>query len=127
MESLIKLGGRDFYIPVTSLQRNAAVLDGKNAGRMIDGGMKRDIIGTFYNYDLSFNMSHLSAAEYDEFYEIVTAPVDYQTVVLPYGQGNIRFDAYIANAKDELIKASGGHREWSNLSLTFTAMKPQRI
>ena len=126
MHSIIKLGGRDFFIPAVSLQRSASVLDGPNAGRLSDGGMQRDIIGTFYNYQASFDMTNLSEKEYDEFYEIITAPVDSHAIVLPYGQTDIQFQAYISNANDELLKYVGSTSRWGKLNVTFTAMKPQR-
>ena len=39
-------------IHVLSIKRSFAILDGDNAGRTMDGAMRRDIIGTYYNYSL---------------------------------------------------------------------------
>lgn len=39
-------------VPAGGLTRSFQVLDGKNAGRLLSGTMERDIIGTFYNYQL---------------------------------------------------------------------------
>ena len=42
----------DVRVPAGGLKRSFQVLDGENAGRTLSGRMVRDIIGTFYNYEL---------------------------------------------------------------------------
>ena len=61
---------------VMKLTRNFSVLDGPNAGRMMDGSMTRDIIGTFYNYSVEIDPDAASRSDYDSFYEAISAPVD---------------------------------------------------
>ena len=39
-------------VPVGGLKRSFKILDGRNAGRVLSGDMERDVIGTFYNYEL---------------------------------------------------------------------------
>lgn len=122
----LEIDGHSYNVAVTGIKRKAAVLDGKNAGRVLSGRMVRDIIGTYYNYDVSFGTSLLSPTDYDALYELLTAPVDYHTIIIPYGQESLTFQAYVANASDTLRRMTENYNHWGDLTITFTAMEPQR-
>ena len=111
---------------VTKLTRNFSVLDGPNAGRVITGAMERDIIGTFYNYSVEIDPDAASRSDYDSFYEAISAPVDSHTLVVPYAQSTLTFQAYVTNGKDELTAMEPSANRWENLSFNFIAMAPQR-
>lgn len=113
-------------VNVISLERTFAVMDGDNAGRTMDGAMQRDIIGTYYNYNMELTSDYSDLAEYDKLYEVLSAPVDSHTIVVPYGQGTLVFTAYVANGNDNLIHKRPNFNKWDNLSINFVAMKPQR-
>lgn len=113
-------------VNVLSLERTFAVMDGDNAGRTMDGAMQRDIVGTYYNYNMELTSDYSDLSEYDALYEVLPAPVDSHTVVVPYGQGTLAFEAYVANGNDELLHKRDTFNKWQNLSVNFVAMKPQR-
>lgn len=113
-------------VNVASLKRTFAVLDGDNAGRTMDGAMQRDIIGTYYNYSLELDSDYSSPEEYDALYEVLSAPVNKHTLVVPYAQGTMTFEAYVANGEDELFHMYRDLNKWDNLSINFVAMAPQR-
>lgn len=113
-------------VNVISLKRNFAVLDGPNAGRVMDGTMKRDIIGTYYNYSMEVTSDYSDLAEYDSLYEVISSPADSHEIVVPYGQGTMTFTAYVANGDDELLHKRENFNKWNNLTFNFVAMKPQR-
>ena len=52
--------------------------------------------------------------------------MDYHTVILPYGQSTLTFQAYVTNLDDELVLIQEGRNLWGNLSFTFVAMQPER-
>lgn len=112
-------------VHIVSLKRSFQVLDGENAGRVMTGEMDRDIIGTYYNYACEIDASGADRAEYDRFYEEISAPVDSHEITVPYGQGTMTFKAYVASGDDSLI-AIYDDNEWSALSFNFIAMAPQR-
>jgi len=109
---------------VESLKRKFSVLDGSNAGRVKTGAMVRDIIGTYYNYTLELDTSEASTAEYDALYEVLSAPQDYHTLVVPYAQSTVTFKAYVTGGEDNLIRMAPN--KWSGLSIDFIAMEPRR-
>ena len=113
-------------VNVISLERTFAVMDGENAGRTMDGAMRRDIIGTYYNYNMELTSDYSDLSEYDKLYEVLSAPVDSHTIVVPYGQGTLALEAYVANGDDELLHKRDTFNKWQNLSVNFVAMKPQR-
>ena len=90
------------------------------------GAMKRDIIGTYYNYSMEIDPVSSDLAEYDEFYEAISAPVDSHVLTVPYAQTTVTFDAYVANGEDELVSKNDDRSNWQNLSVNFVAMKPKR-
>lgn len=120
------MDGKYYDLWVVSLKRNASVLDTEEAGRTLSGDMDRDIVGTYYNYEIGIDNSNCNPADYDRFFEEITAPVDYHSVTFPYGQSTLSFKAYVANASDELTLIDSDGNHWSGLTVQFTAMKPQR-
>lgn len=120
------LDGRAFNVIVTSLRRKASVLDGQNAGRVLSGRMERDIIGTYYGYTIGLDTASMNASEYDALYEALTAPVKSHTLVAPYAQGTISFEAYVTGADDTLKIMTPKKNLWGDLEINFVAMEPKR-
>lgn len=116
----------DVVVPEGGLKRSGQVLDGENAGRVKSGAMKRDIIGTYYNYSLTLETDRLNVAAYDQLYEVLSAPVDSHAITMPYGQETITFEAYISGVDDELKLMGDWFNRWGGLTVTFTAMEPKR-
>lgn len=119
----------DLRLWVTSLKRKFEVLDTQNSGRLQSYRMHRDIAGTFYNYTMEVIPDKSNRADYDTFYEIISAPVESHILVFPYNQETLRFEAYVTNGEDNLkIQEEGGKQinKWDGLSLNFIAMEPQR-
>ena len=52
----VKINGKPFDVDVaiSDLEESFNVLDGPNAGRAINGGMIRDIIGTYIGHKIKF-------------------------------------------------------------------------
>lgn len=127
MEYLFKIDGKGFSgVGVESLKRSFRIPDGTNAGDMLSGDYERDLVGTYYDYDLVITTSDLSVNEYDALYEILSAPVNSHMVEMPYGMTSITFEAMIEGGDDELIPMDDG-TWWGNLNVTIRAKKPQRL
>ena len=124
------IDGVDLRFWVTEVKRSFSVTDTENSGRVQSYRMHRDIIGTFYNYTISVDADRSNPADYDTFYQIISSPSEYHTIVFPYGQGTLKFEAYVTSGEDSLRinqNAPNGERNrWTGLSVTFTAMEPQR-
>lgn len=122
---ILTLDGWNYCVGVKSIQRSAVIKEGRNSGQSLSGSKIRDLIGTFYNYTIELDMRLLSPSAYDEFFEAITAPVEYHMLSVPYGQGSITFKAYVTGAEDE-CRLPARVRIWGGLKVTFYAMEPQR-
>lgn len=128
MKTPFTVDGRTYnvYVPAGGLKRSFQVLDGPNAGRLLSGDMERDIIGTYYNYTLNIETRMMSLTEYDELYEVLSAPENWHDIVVPYGQTTMAFRAYVTDGEDSLTRIAGGKNYWKGLSVKFVAKAPQR-
>lgn len=120
-------------IHVEELKRSFSVLDGKNTTRVLTGDMRRDIIGTYYNYSMSLvaDAEEGSMAQYDAVYEVLSSPDECHTIKVPYAQGYKVFRAYVTSGEDNMVYrelgADGPTRtKWEGLSVNFIAMSPER-
>lgn len=123
--AVFTIDGNSYDVEIVSLKRKFSVTDGNKAGRAADGSMMRNIIGTYYNYSMQINTERLSRSDYDSLYEILSAPVDSHTVVLPYGRTTLTQKMYVTGGEDDLRIDDNGNI-WDNLSIEFVAMKPNR-
>lgn len=127
IRQVVTIDGTSFDVGVEYIKRQARIEDGPNAGNSKRGDWIRDVYGTFYDYILAFDTSSgLSREDYDTMYGILTAPVEFHTLVVPYGQSTLSFQAGITGAEDNVILMDNG-TVWGNLSITFRAKSPQRL
>ena len=127
IRQVVTIDGASFDVGVEYIKRQARIEDGPNAGNSKRGDWIRDVYGTFYDYILAFDTSAgLTRADYDTLYSILTAPVEFHTLVVPYGQSTLSFTAGITGAEDNVILMDDG-TVWGNLSITFRAKSPQRL
>lgn len=112
-------------LAVMELKRSFSVLDTANSGRTIaDGKMHRDIIGTYYNYELTLKI--MNQQQYDDFYEIISSPTTSHVVTLPYGQGSMTMDAYVTDGEDSLKLITEKGNLWDEITIKFVAMEARR-
>lgn len=127
IRQVVTIDGTSFDVGVEYIKRQARIEDGPNAGNSKRGDWIRDVYGTFYDYILAFDTSSgLSREDYDTLYDTLTAPVEFHTLVVPYGQSTLSFEAGITGAEDNVILMDDG-TVWGNLSITFMAKSPQRL
>ena len=127
IRQVVTIDGASFDVGVEYIKRQARIEDGPNAGNSKRGDWRRDVYGTYYDYILAFDTSAgLTRADYDTLYSILTAPVEFHTLVVPYGQSTLSFTAGITGAEDNVILMDDG-TVWGNLSITFRAKSPQRL
>lgn len=126
MDYLFKIDGRAFSgVGVERLRRSFRIPDGPNAGEMLSGDYERDIVGTYYDYDLTISTQDLASNEYDALFEILSAPVNSHTAEMPYGASSLTFQTMIEAGNDELIPMDDG-TWWGNLNVSIRAKRPQR-
>ena len=124
----ITVDGTTYNVHVVpdSVKRVAELLEGPLADDMLSGRRERDLIGTKYKYQLHIEPVWTDPTDYDAFYDAVTNPLSSHTVVLPYGQTTISFDAMIATVEDTLIGEANGVNRWHGMIINFDPIAPQK-
>lgn len=127
IKQVVTIDSASFDVGVVYIKRQARIPDGPNQGESKRGDWIRDVYGTFYDYILAFDTSAgLTKADYDTLYQLITSPVEFHTLTVPYGQSTMTFFAGITGAEDNVILMDDG-TVWGNLSITFRAKAPQRL
>lgn len=116
----------DVKVMIDGIERNFNALDSDKTARLLNASMFRDVIGTFYNYTLKIEPNRMKPQEYDEMYEVISSPVDFHEIEVPYAQTTLIFQAYVTSGKDTLKSMKGGVNQWGGLSINFIAKDPQR-
>lgn len=109
-----------------SLHRAFTNTDGDNAGTAITGKYISDSLGTGYRYTMDVEPDYAHPADYDAFYDAVSAPVASHRVSFPYGQDTLEFDARIHEGEDAYNGKLAGFNRWTGLRLEFTPLSLQR-
>lgn len=112
-------------IPYESIRRMATIYEGQNSGVAISGKVIRDVVGTGYSYDISIEQNPLHPEDYDELYEVLSAPVESHEIEMPYGQESITYNAGVKSLRDT-YGGNNGFQHWRNLSVTFSYIELQR-
>lgn len=128
MTTGITIDGRDYNIRLKyeTLRRAFEIAEGPNSGIAIDGKLIRDIIGTRYDYQIEIEPDPADPSDYDDFYELISSPVESHEVSFPFGQETITFQAIIESGEDTYFGVIGCQRRWKGLSIVFRTLSPQR-
>ncbi|MCM1219698.1 MAG: hypothetical protein NC321_16105 [Clostridium sp.] len=123
----IIVDGEYFDIPMVSLKRRADFLD-KFAERVEIGDLERELIGVYYNFDLTVGTSSdFGDTDYDFFWDFMTRPVDFVDISLPVKGGYYSFRGYISSVSDEYKKILDNEAEFTGFTCKMTAKMPARV
>lgn len=113
-------------VPFGGLKRSFEIKEGTGSLTYIDGDYDRDVVGTYYNYEVQIDKKGSDQEDYDALYEVLSAPEKSHSVTFPYGQSTLTFDAYITGGEDTFERKIAGKQYWGGLNVTFYAKKPKR-
>ena len=110
-----------------TLIRSFELLEGVNAGEMLSGRHERDLLGTGYTYQMQVEPDPRYPTDYDAFFEAISAPVDSHTIIMPYGQTNITYEAMVESGQDTYQGTVAGQTKWRGLTVQYRYIEPQRV
>ena len=113
-------------VKIRSLNRSFRIEESERSGAVKSGDYFRDIIGTYYDYEMEVEPDPSAPEDYDAFYEMISAPVESHSVVVPYGQGTMTYDAMVSTGDDTKRDKINGVTRWTGLKVKFSAKKPKR-
>lgn len=124
---MITIDGIAYNIPVKGMPREASILIKDGAKRTQDGVLHAEAIGTFYNCSLSMGCSQNNVNEYASLWLKVTEPSVDHTITVPDESGELTFNCYFANIRDECIRVNvDGVAYFRNLSFDVIGTSPAR-
>ena len=123
---MITIDGQTFRVGIIKVTRKAS-LNRESHGTTLDGRKHYDALGTYFDYDVTIDTKAINIKEYDRLYEVITQPVEYHIVTMPYGQDEISFKAMIKTSNDSIIANYTNFRRWNGLKITFEALEPQKV
>lgn len=128
-QKLMTLDGVAYRLHVVSLKRSFQILDTDHSGRVIEAGqMYRDIVGTFYNYELKLAPIAGAEADYHAFYEVISSPAESHLLTLPYGrEGTLTQRMYVTSGTDELVRQENGKNLWNGMTVKYVATRACRV
>lgn len=128
-QQVMTLDGVAYRVKILSLKRSFQVVDTDFSGRVIEAGqMYRDIIGTFYNYQLKVAPSSIAPQDYDAFYEAISSPQESHLLTLPYGRDQVLTQRmYVTSGEDTLLRQERGKNLWDGLTVNYVGTRAVRV
>lgn len=112
-------------VKIRSLNRSFRIEESERSGAVKSGDYFRDIIGTYYDYEMEVEPDPSAPEDYDAFYEMISAPVESHSVVVPYGQGTMTYDAMVSTGDDTKRDKINGVTRWTGLKVKFPRRNPK--
>lgn len=121
----IYIDGIYFDIPLISVKRDFEFVD-KFAERTEDGDLKRELIGVYCNYTMSFGTIEDDNL-YKQLLDKLTEPVEFHHFTLPSTEETYSFIGYVSGLSDEMEKILSDTVKFKGLTCKYIAKKPFRV
>lgn len=127
----VKINGisYDVGVAISAYEETFNVLDGKNAGRAINGRMVRDIVGTYIGHNITFfnKGGEKGNAAFDALWDALKSLSVHDSVMLEVvdGQNQISYEAYYTSGNRRIKNVVGGVNYWDELQISFIPMEAQ--
>lgn len=125
----IQMDGKTYRVRIVypSVEETARLEEGVNAGTMLSGRDERDLMGTYYDHELSVEPDPRYPQDYDRFFDDLTAPVPSHVITMPHGQSSVTYEAKVSSARHTAAGVLAGVRRWKGLQVSFQGIRPARL
>lgn len=117
------IDGTYYDVPLLSIKRTGDFLD-KYANRLEDGDLQRELIGVYFNYQVTFGV--MDTDIHEALWDKLSEPVPFHEITVPSGRGSYTYTGYVSGLSDEVLKIYDDKVEMQNLSFKMTAKAPAR-
>lgn len=118
------IDGVSYDIPIIELPRNADILD-KVAERTEDGGLYREVLGTYINYQGVIFGTLNDTDTYDALFDVLIQPVPYHSIQLPLNNKYAGpYDMYVSSVADSVDKVLENGTQFKALTCNFICVNP---
>lgn len=108
---MITIDNNSYDVGIIKITRKASQKI-ESLGTTMDLRKHYDIRGTYYDYEVELAPRKMSLVDYDNLYEVLTAPQESHIVTMPYGQSTLTFEARVSVASDSLIQSFATFKKW---------------
>lgn len=119
----IKIDGVEYAIPIIELPRSFEILD-KVAERTEDGGLYREVLGTYLNHDGVIFGTIDDVATYNALIDVLIQPIPFHTVELPISNKYSKSKWYVSGVKDAVDKELSDGTHFKALTCNLKAVDP---
>lgn len=121
---IILIDGQEFGVGITKIDRKVNILD-KYAKRTLDGDLKREILGVYFNYTVSFG-PFWDMAEYSKLFNKLVERKEFHTITIPDNKTFYTFVGYISGVSDSIVYVDyeTNKRYISGLKCSFISKAP---
>ena len=109
-----------------SIERTIEIKESSISGLMLGGRIFRDILGTYYSYDIRLEMPLKNKGRYHSLIEQLSEPVEGHAFVLPYNTGTIELTGKVEAPEDVWVKLESGYTYWDGLKFTIAPNGPSK-
>lgn len=121
------MDGKEYNVHVMSLTRSFTVKDGLSPSTAQSGAIYRDLVGTYYDYQITVSEKDGDRAALEAFWEDISQPVNSHVCVFPYGQKTLTQRMYVTKGKQNIRRLYSDRAEWDDITVSFIANEPKVI
>lgn len=118
----IMIDGKGYGVGLVQIKRKADVLD-KYAKRTVSGDLRREILGVYFNYELTFG-SFYDMDQYSRLFNKLTEAREFHMITIPTNKGMDTYKGYISKVQDVIEYVNGSDRRVTGLTCHFVAKEP---
>lgn len=125
----LSMDGTTYRVRVVydTMLNEGQLVEGINHGEMLSGRYERDLKGTKFPYTMRVEPDPRYPQDFDDFFTVLTSPVDSHTVTLPYNNETITYQAMIDTVSRTYAGKVGGRRRWKNMTVAYMPQSLQRV
>ena len=122
---MFSIDGVEYSVKCT-IERTAEIKLSEISGMLLNGHIFRDVLGTYYSYDVRLEMPLKNKGRYANLIEQLTEPVEGHAFVLPYNTGTIQITGLVKDPQDVWKQLPSGYTYWDGLQFTIEPNGPSK-
>lgn len=121
------MDGKTYNVQVMSLKRLFDIKEAIQAKYTQGGGIYRDLVGTYYNYQITVREKNGDREALDAFWDDISKPVVSHDCVFPYNQTVLSQKMYVKNGSQDISRLYEDGAVWKDITIQFFAKAPKVI
>lgn len=122
---MFSIDGVEYRVKCTTT-RSAEIKESDISGLMLNGSYFRDILGTYYSYEIRLEMPLKNKGRYASLIEQLTEPVDGHQFVLPYNNETLLLTGKVVDPEDVYKELESGYTYWDGLQFSIAPNGPSK-